>query len=216
MTAEMVASDSIILDLLRKQEQMTVAELAEALGVTATAVRQRLVRLMGQQLIERTACREGRGRPSHHYSLSAKGRRTAGTNFGDLAVALWQEVRLIADPEIRRGLLQRLSHRLADHYGREVSGNTVSERMHSLAELMGDRQVPFSVEQEEGLPVLQALACPYPDLAELDRGVCAMERMFLSEVLGEEVRLERCRLDGDTCCTFELREQPAAGSPPTS
>jgi len=53
------------------------------------------------------------------------------------------------------------------------------------------------------LPLLQARACPYPDLAEQDRSVCSMERMMFSELAGEDLRLSHCRLDGHTCCTFE-------------
>ena len=41
------------------------------------------------------------------------------------------------------------------------------------------------------LPVLSALACPYPELAKADRGVCTMEKLMLSEILGENVRLSR-------------------------
>jgi DeoR family transcriptional regulator, suf operon transcriptional repressor len=50
--------------------------------------------------------------------------------------------------------------------------------------------------------VLTALACPYPDLAKQDRSVCTMEKLMLSEILGENVRLSECRLDGASCCTF--------------
>ena len=50
--------------------------------------------------------------------------------------------------------------------------------------------------------MLSALACPYPELAKADRGVCTMEKLMLSEILGENVRLSECRLDGATCCTF--------------
>jgi len=54
-------SDLAVLDLLRTREAMTVVEFAEALGVTATAVRQRLNRLLAQKLIERTATKGGAG-----------------------------------------------------------------------------------------------------------------------------------------------------------
>ena len=43
------------LDLLRKHDAMTVAEFEEAMGVTATAVRQRLNRLLALGYVERDA-----------------------------------------------------------------------------------------------------------------------------------------------------------------
>ena len=92
--------------------------------------------------------------------------------------------------------------RLAARYRNEVGGETLGERMTALAGVMGERDIPFQVEQRGGLPVLSALACPYPELAMRDRSVCTMEKLMLSEILGENVRLSECRLDGATCCTF--------------
>ena len=203
---EFVSSDVGLLDLLRKVSPQTVNQLAEAMGVTATAVRQRLTRLMGQGLVERAVQPGGRGRPSHQYRLTKLGRRRTGANFADLAVALWEEIREIKDPEVRRGLLRRISRRMADQYADHIHGETTEEKMQSLAELFADKQIPFEVARGEGgLPILNATACPYPELAEQDRGICAMERLLFEEVLGEEIRLSSCRLDGASCCEFEPR-----------
>ena len=93
---------------------MSVTEVAGATRVTATAVRQRLTRLMGLGLVERELAiadggRAGRGRPCHRYSLTEKARRQAGNNFPDLAIVLWHEIRGVKDQEIRRGLLERIA-----------------------------------------------------------------------------------------------------------
>ena len=117
-TTSTESSDIGILDLLRKAGPLGVAELAQAMQVTATAVRQRLVRLMAQGLIDRELARAGRGRPSHRYALTEKGRRQTGANFVDLALALWKEIRAIEDPEVRRGLLQRIAKTMAGMYAR--------------------------------------------------------------------------------------------------
>ena len=204
MADDILTSDGAILDLLRKRDLLTVLDLAASLGVTATAIRQRLTRLLDRGLIQRQASREGRGRPSHYYSLTSKGRRQTGANFADLAIALWQEVRAIEDPEVRRGLLGRLSKRLSSQYAVHMRGKGREERMEEIVELFRDRQVPFEVDRSNPLlPVLTALACPYPDLAEQDRSVCSMERIMFSEMLGENVRLSSCRLDGEKRCVFE-------------
>jgi predicted ArsR family transcriptional regulator len=171
--------------------------------VTATAVRQRLVRLLKQGDIERNAERITRGRPVYRYGLTEKGRRRSGANFADLAIALWHEIREIKDTEVRRGLLARISHRLAALYADKINGSSLDERMESLAAIFRERQIPFEVERTGDLPLLHATACPYPELAEQDRTVCSMERLMFSELLGENLRLSSCRLDGHNCCTFE-------------
>lgn len=202
MSTEFVPSDVALLDLLRKHDQLTVNQLSSLMEVTATAVRQRLSRLRAQGLISRAVEKGGRGRPVHRYTLTESGRKKTGANFADLAIALWEEIRSIRDPDVRRGLLERISRRLAAEYDMKIEGGTLEERMSSLAELFGERDVPIEVRAGD-LPVLTVVACPYPRLAEIDRSVCAMERILFSELLGEEIRLSQCRLDGDGCCTFE-------------
>ena len=200
-------ADITILDLLQKKSSFTISEFVTELGVTATAVRQRLNRLMGQGLIEKASEPiEGRGRPGHRYFLTEAGRRQAGANFADLAMALWHEIRSIKDPAIQKGLLKRISTRLAEAYKTQIVGDDVSDKMKQVAEIFGDRKVPFEVDTDpdSDLPVLNAFACPYPALAEQDRSVCSMERMMVSELIGETVRLSQCRLDGAECCTFQI------------
>ena len=90
--------------------------------------------------------------------------------------------------------------------------DTLEEKMESLAKLFSARQIPFEVDTSGNLPVLTALACPYPELAESDHSICSMERLLFSELLGETVRLGKCRLDGDQCCTFNPREDRSTHS----
>jgi predicted ArsR family transcriptional regulator len=221
MAAEIESSDVGLLDILRKSGPCSVAQLATAMEVTATAVRQRLTRLLGQGDIERTIERASdraaaRGRPMHRYGLTEKGRGRAGANFADLAMALWEEIRQIKDAEVRRGLLARISGRMASLYAAQIRGSTLDERMQSLADLFSERQIPFDVDRSRDLPVLHARACPYPELADRDRAVCTMEKNLFSELLGENVRLSNCRLDGHSCCTFEPVKEGTISLPTTT
>jgi predicted ArsR family transcriptional regulator len=202
MSTQTEMSDRAMLDFMRRQGAVTISGLVDEMGVTATAVRQRLRRLMAGGLIQRHTERISRGRPNHRYSLTEKGESASGTNFADMATVLWEEIKSVEDPAIRRGLLKRIADRLVARYRGRVSGATLGERMTGLAAVMAERDVPFEVDHSGALPVLSALACPYPELAKLDRGVCTMEKLMLSEILGSNVRLSQCRLDGASCCTF--------------
>jgi DeoR family suf operon transcriptional repressor len=204
------SADRAILDFLRRRGEATINELIDLLQVTATAVRQRLTRLMSQGLVARqSTAAAGRGRPMHRYALTPAGVRSAGTNYDHLAQVLWDEVRAIDDPAVRQGLIRRVSQRLAEVYRPRIAGESLDTRMAALSTAFAEQEVPFTFDTVGGLPVLTALACPYPDLAERDRSVCAMEQMMISEALGESVRLSACRLDGATCCTFQASAAPA-------
>ena len=195
-------SDQAMLDFMRRHGAVTISALVGEMGVTATAVRQRLRRLMDNGLVQRDTERKNRGRPNHRYSLTEKGEQAAGTNFADMAVVLWEEIKSVEDPTIRRGLLKRIADRFVARYQGHVAGETLGERMGAFAAVMAEREIPFEVDHSSELPVLSALACPYPELAKMDRSVCTMEKLMLSEILGNNVRLSECRLDGASCCTF--------------
>ncbi|MHC5544819.1 MarR family transcriptional regulator, partial [Singulisphaera rosea] len=47
------SSDRSLLDLIRRHGPLSVAEMVERLGVTPTAVRNRLTRLVGSGMVER-------------------------------------------------------------------------------------------------------------------------------------------------------------------
>ena len=200
------ATDAAVIELLRVDSALEIGDLASALGVTATAIRQRLDRLMRAGLVERTKVSRPRGRPAHAYSLTADGWRSGGDNFRDLALVLWREIRGVREPAVRQGLLSRIGSSLAALYGPEVSGSSPHERLQSAAMLLQRRNVSCTVEQttgpEGGLAVLTSYSCPYPELAEQDRAICAAERLMLQELVGGSVELSECRLDGGTCCRF--------------
>lgn len=195
--------------LLRKVPTMTVGQLTEAMGVTATAVRQRLNRLMTLDLVERSHVAEGRGRPVHQYLLTDQGRRSSANNLDDLAVVLWEEVQKIEDPVTRQSVISGAAERLAQKYDSETNGSTVQERMRSLVQLFAERQIPISFEDVNGLPVIKVDGCPYPTLAQGNREICDMEQDLLSKVIGSPVDRCQCRQDGDQCCTYEAGRSPS-------
>ena len=195
--------DGNLMDLLRQRGAMSISELTLATEVTPTAVRQRLSRLMRDGMVAREISRGPRGRPGHRYRLTEKARRQTGTNFADLAMVLWEEIRAIKDPDVRRGLLSRVATAMASLYADAVPGNTLEDRMRCVAELFAQRRVPLAVESKGSLPVLIMQDCPYPELAEHDRGICAVESMLFSQLLKQDVHLSQCRLDGSNCCQFQ-------------
>lgn len=203
MSVEAPNSDADLLDLIRIAGPLSVTELSDAMEVTATAVRQRLTRLMGQSMIEREAIRAGRGRPKHRYSLTDKGLRQTGSNFTDLALTLWREIRTAGDEDLGRDVLRRISRALASGYAAQIQGTTPAERLKSLGELLNQRRIPVTVGSTDDHPNLTTHACPYPNLAEEDQSICMMEKMMFSELIGNELELTQCRLNGGGDCRFQ-------------
>ena len=92
-----LTADADLLNHLADSGPLAISDIMSYFEITRTAVHERLLRLMAEELVDRKLLRGGRGRPSYRYSLSPKARKLAGNNFADLAVVLWQEVFGIED-----------------------------------------------------------------------------------------------------------------------
>lgn len=204
--------DQSLVDALRGNCGQTISELVDLLGVTATAVRQRIDRLMAMDLVGRQHEGSGRGRPSFRYFLTESGKLTAGDNLGHLAVALWQEIQSLADRDVRDRVIKGATNRLAERYAAEVSGDSIAEKMASLATVFSNLDIPIRSEtiSGSGLTVLTVDGCPYPELSRDNRDICDLERRVVEKVIGAPVDLCRCQHDGDQCCTFREASVPAA------
>ena len=210
------ASDRPLLDLIRRRGPMTIAEMAAAVKVTPTAIRNRLTRLVGTGLVERRAEHGGRGRPRHTYQASLEAHRKLGQNYAELAVVLWEELmQAVEDRKLRRVLFGRVTERLAELYRAQMTGEGWEGRLVQLGSILHDRGIEAEVAAGAGdAPAfLRQHSCPYFDLAETDRSVCAMERKMFEKVLGRGLRLSQCRLDGHRSCDFEAKPAIPPGPP---
>ena len=210
--------DQLVLDLLRRFEGLSVAELMEKLEVTATAIRQRLDRLEQSGYIEKRKQNVGRGRPSFNYSLTDLGWRQAGVTYSDLAISMWDEIVSLEDVELKARLIERVSFRMGVKLREKLPQASLGDRMGTMAELLSNRKVPTCLTTGYGLPVLEVHACPYPDLvgATHDRSVCDMETKAMSAALGHEMVLSQCRLDGHSCCQFKPTNTSPANLTPAA
>lgn len=206
--------DQAVLELLRQHQGLTVPELSERLEVTATAVRQRLERLVEVELVERQKESVGRGRPQFRYLLTSLGMRYSAASYAGLASALWLEILDLPSPQLRSRVLRRVAQRM----GRELKihvpeGADLGERMSAMVSELGRRKVPASVNYGGPLPVLEVHSCPYPELTDDDesRQMCELEQEMLSEAIGQSMQLNCCRLDGHNQCQFS----PTSSNVPT-
>lgn len=212
MKTELESVERQFLELLHQLGPASIQEMGKRLGVTATAVRQRLNRLRGLGLIERDLERVGRGRPLHRYRVTEKALRMLGDNYSDLALILWKEFKNIDNPQIRNELRNKVRDALAARFGSVQKGETILERLQLLQSEMRERGYDLAVEERDGLPILKENNCPYHELAEVDREICELEQDVFTRLLGVPIRLTSCCQDDHRCCEFEMASQEAPGA----
>ncbi|MEX0701352.1 MAG: MarR family transcriptional regulator [Planctomycetales bacterium] len=202
MKTAIESGDREFLEVLHRREAATVHELCDQMGVTPTAVRQRLNRLLGLGMVSRETVRAGRGRPHHAYRVTEAGRKELGDNYTELALILWRELRSIREPEVRERIFDRVRGAFIRQYATAVRGESLSDRVSELAAALGERGFDVEVDDSGDLPILRENNCPYLELASSDSSICEMEQAVFEQVLGADVRLAQCCLEGHSCCEF--------------
>ena len=202
MKAALEHDDEQFLLSLQRLGEVTVQDLCDVAGVTATAVRMRLGRLQTLGLVDRQTIRTGRGRPHHTYQITEQGRRQLGDNYSELARLLWSELQTIDEIDVRRRVTGRIRDAMVRQYGANVSGSALSDRFAQLGVALSDRGFSVEVGSDVNLPILRENHCPYHDLAQHDSGICELEQQVFEQVLGVPLTLTSCCRDGQRCCEF--------------
>ena len=195
-----------IVKLLQRKGAMGVKDLRRELGVSDTAVRQQIAYLMAEGYLASTRSeRSGPGRPHYVYTLTDKARDLFACYCEDLALNLYEELLADQGPAVVRRLLNRVGERLANQYQEKVRGEMLQERVRSLAAALDERGILADVSHNDDIIYLHEYNCPYHELAAEHREICEMEEAMMSDVLGAEVELQSCIMDGDTGCSFAVR-----------
>ncbi len=192
-----------VIEYMKRNGSVTIKELEDLLGVTTNAVRQHLQSLQADGYVERRQVNIGVGRPHHAYSISAKADDLFACHCDDLALTLLEEVFALEGPERAEMLLDRVGDRLAKRYTSSVRGEVLQERVEQLADALHKRGVLTDVDvQDENMIVLHAYNCPYHELAQEHRSICEMDEAVMRKILGSDVNLSACMMDGHQGCSF--------------
>lgn len=195
-----------ILEHVQRNGAVTIKELEQLLGVTTTAVRQHLTTLQAEGYLERKAVHTGVGRPHHTYTITERVHELFACHCDDLALTLLEEVFALEGKERTALLLARVSNRLANRYTSAVRSGILQERVEELAMALHQRGVLTDVKtNKDDIIVLHTYTCPYHELAQEHREICEMDKAMLRQVLGSDVSLTNCMMDGHHSCSFEVR-----------
>ncbi|MEZ4865905.1 MAG: winged helix-turn-helix transcriptional regulator [Caldilineaceae bacterium] len=193
-----------ILEYMQRNGSATIKDIEQLLGITTTAVRQHLSTLQAEGYIERKAVHTGVGRPHHTYMITEKVNDLFACHCDDLALTLLQEVFVLEGKERTGLLLERVSQRLANKYASSVRSGLLQERVEEMAAALYQRGVltDIKAQAEDDTFVLHTYNCPYHELAQEHREICEMDELMLRQVLGSEVNLSSCMMDGHHSCSF--------------
>lgn len=203
-------TQSRILDLLKRDGPQPSRALAAALGMTSVGVRQHLVALERDGLVERDTARGGRGRPRHLYALTEHAHRTCFPHaYDELACDLLDALHAQGGPNaVDRVLQARMQTRVAQD-AQTLAGKTIPARLVAVAALQDAAGYMAHADVERGELVQQH--CCILDAARRFPALCAREQEWIERLLGTRVERTAHQMTGDTVCRYRILKTSAEG-----
>lgn len=191
-----------ILDILKKDGEATVDQLAQQVALTSTCVRQHLGVLEKEQLV---ACREVRrklGRPNFVYALTQSADDLFPKSYDLLTTWLLDEIKSKDGQQKALAILEGMGQRWADSVSSQVGGNTLEEKVEGLVGFLKREGHLAEWEKVEDGFYIHEYDCRFQRVAQVHPEICSLEIRMLAQVLGTSVESLECMIDGQGRCSY--------------
>jgi len=198
-----------IVNLLQRQGQATVEQLARSLGLAPATVRRHLDILQRDRLIAFREVRKKTGRPEYSYFLTDAGQESLPKEYQRFLSLLLEELGELSEEEvagkdgkqIREYLFARMALRLVAPYEARLNDGHEA-RLSALLQLLAQEHYLPEVERLEGSVRIRLFNCPFRSVALAQQSVCEFDRYLISSKLGVPVKQERCIHTGPHGCSY--------------
>lgn len=208
MTAERKEQGSTrqsILQLLRRNGEMTALELSERLRVGAVGVRQHLALLERDGLVRIAGLRRSVGRPSHLYVLTPDAEDRFPKGYDRLALEMLAYINESGGESAVDDVLALRRAAIVRELSPKIAGKSRGEQVAALAAILAEQGYMCECEQEpDGSYVLTEFNCPVDCVARQHPQLCAQELRLYEDLLGVPVRQESTIARGAHCCRYRI------------
>jgi predicted ArsR family transcriptional regulator len=205
------AGDTILFQL-KSLGEAQAETLARRLGISVQAVRQRLERLLAENLVVFSDRAQGRGRPRRLWSLATSAASLFPDTHAQLTVDLIGTIRTELGEAALAQLLERRREQISTAYRKRLAREPdMARKLTALADL---RSAEGYMARLEKLPdesfLLVEDHCPICAAAVTCRGFCSIELAIFQSLLGPGWHIERQDhvLTGARRCAYRIT--PAA------
>ena len=191
-----------ILDAIKTDGPQPVRALARVLDITDVAVRQHLVALERDGLVQRQSVRRPLGRPQNVYQLTEAAQGHFPQRYDDLACDLLDEAReALGGLGLEKLLQARLESQVARHAPR-MQGKDAAARLQELAAIQDENGFMATSDARQGEIVQRH--CSICTAAQRCPELCEQELLLFERLLGARVERVEHRLRGDPVCRYRV------------
>jgi predicted ArsR family transcriptional regulator len=187
-----------IINMLRRASH-TVEELAQALGLTDTAVRAHLATLERDGFIQASGRRRGVSKPAILYALTATAEDLFAKAYSPVLSELIEELNAQLPPEVVEAVLSATGRRLAAQWPRPQGA--LKERLEAAVTVLNALGGLEELEQSPDTYVIRGYSCPLAAVVPGHPAFCRLTRDLLVELVGSPVE-EQCVRGEKPSCHF--------------
>jgi DeoR family suf operon transcriptional repressor len=206
------ATRRALLLAIKKRGEARADDLAEALAITPSAVRQHLSGLVGEGLVAVREQRGGTGRPKFFYVTTAAAEDLFPKTYGELTNELLDSIEA-EEPAMVDRLFERRRQRRVERARDRLAGKSFDGRVQELARILDEDGYLAGVERaEDGTWRIVEHNCAILEVALRYGQACSSEIGFLRQVM-PDAEIERLShmASGDHHCGYEVRPKGPAG-----
>jgi predicted ArsR family transcriptional regulator len=190
---------------LRRRGSASAGDLAAMMTLSSNAVRQQLVLLERDGLVEEKAVRRGPTKPTLEFSLTERAAELFPQSHGRMLTAVLREVRdQFGAPAVDR-IFDGLSERAVARARRKVNAPSVEGRMAQLTDMLREEGVVAEYTPIEGGFALHEHNCPYSNVARDNPQMCSVIHRVIDEAVGCVPQQTESLARGDKECCFEIK-----------
>jgi predicted ArsR family transcriptional regulator len=206
---EKLAPADRLLFLLKTKGPQTAAELGTSLSITPEAVRQQLLRLSDEGLVQAKSEIRGVGRPAQIYHLAPAAQKRFPDAHAELTAQLIGEIRDVLGEDALEKLIRVRETGTRKRYEALLAGEqSLAKKIARLAEIRNKEgyMATWGKEEEGDSYLLVENHCPICAAASACVGFCRSEQAIFEHVLGRDVRVERVEhlLAGARRCAYRI------------
>jgi DeoR family transcriptional regulator, suf operon transcriptional repressor len=210
-----------VLKLVRGHREISIARIADTLGVSQPAVRRHLDGLRADGFVDVKLERHGVGRPSLLFFPTERGEEGAGRPYLQLLTRLFRRLDRMDETrvggksgrEVLDGALVEVAYEVAAAHEGEVAAGTLAERVERTSTALKTEGIVDGWRQEGQAFFLVNGECPYIRIAEATDACCRADRQAIELLVKAEVEQLRRIADGQPVCEYIVRETALTPTP---
>ena len=198
---------SKVLRTLLLNQERTVNELAESVGINPISVRHHVNKLEAEGLIQSEEERHGVGRPRLVYSLTNKGMEQFPQRYLQLTLRLLEQLKSNLPEDVLGNIFREVAEGIAGDFTKHVNLDELElkERLELLQNALIAEGFMVDLEEDEGNYYIIEASCPYHHVGEDYPEICVVDEELIAHFSNSTPERVECILDGDKQCKYMIK-----------